>query len=229
MTNFTITNLIIEIITILSIISALAVITSTNPVIAIIFLIGLFLNVAIYLILMGLNFIGLSYLLVYIGGITVFILFIIMMIAPDMTHTVEVGTDYSKLLPLVFSVSVLFLILFLMLIPSFTVDLSSFELYNTINDFVFSVYNKIINIFNHEQDNYSFNLDVLNYLDSTFKIVFKDVLIYTETQPATVLHKNLQIQSIGQALYGNYAILLLASSVLLLLALVAPIILTKQK
>ena len=89
-------NLIIEILTILSIIFALAVITSTNPVIAIIFLIVLFLNVAIYLILMGLNFIGLSYLLVYIGAITVLILFIVMMISTEVVQTVYHGSHVAK-------------------------------------------------------------------------------------------------------------------------------------
>jgi NADH-ubiquinone oxidoreductase chain 6 len=135
-------NLIIEIITILSIIFALAVITSTNPVIAIIFLIGLFLTVAIYLILMGLNFIGLSYLLVYIGAITVLILFIVMMISTDILHTVEVGTDYSKLLPLAYSIAILFLFLFLITIPSFIIDFSSFEIYNLINKIILTVFSK---------------------------------------------------------------------------------------
>jgi NADH:ubiquinone oxidoreductase subunit 6 (subunit J) len=122
-------NLIIEIITILSIIFALAVITSTNPVIAIIFL-------------MGLNFIGLSYLLVYIGAITVLILFIVMMISTDILQTVEVGTNYSKLLPLAYSIAILFLLLFLITIPSFIVDFSSFEIYNLINKIILTVFSK---------------------------------------------------------------------------------------
>ena len=102
-------NLSIEILTILSVFAALAVITSTNPVIAIIFLITLFLIVSIYLILMGLTFIGLSYLLVYVGAITVLFLFIIMMISIEVVQTVEVGSDYSKLLPLAYAISILFL------------------------------------------------------------------------------------------------------------------------
>jgi NADH-ubiquinone oxidoreductase chain 6 len=142
-------NFIIEILTVLSIIFALAVITSTNPVIAIIFLIGLFLTVALYLILMGLNFIGLSYLLVYIGAITVLILFIVMMISTDILHTVEVGPDYSKLLPLAYSIAVLFLLLFLIIIPSFIIDFSSFEIYNFINNVILTVFNK---------ETYNFNL-----------------------------------------------------------------------
>jgi NADH-ubiquinone oxidoreductase chain 6 len=146
-------NLIIEIITILSIIYALAVITSTNPVIAVIFLIGVFLTVAIYLILMGLNFIGLSYLLVYIGAITVLILFIVMMISTDILQTVEVGTNYSKLLPLAYSIAILFLLLFLITIPSFIIDFSSFEIYNLINKIILTVFSK---------ENYN-----LNFIDNS--------------------------------------------------------------
>jgi NADH-ubiquinone oxidoreductase chain 6 len=146
-------NLIIEIITILSIIFALAVITSTNPVIAVIFLIGVFLTVAVYLILMGLNFIGLSYLLVYIGAITVLILFIVMMISTDILQTVEVGTNYSKLLPLAYSIAILFLLLFLITIPSFIIDFSSFEIYNLINKIILTVFSK---------ENYN-----LNFIDNS--------------------------------------------------------------
>jgi hypothetical protein len=91
---------------------------------------------------MGLNFIGLSYLLVYIGAITVLILFIVMMISTDILHTVEVGTDYSKLLPLAYSIAILFLFLFLITIPSFIIDFSSFEIYNLINKIILTVFSK---------------------------------------------------------------------------------------
>lgn len=56
------------------------VIISKNPVISVLFLIGLFLSISCYLILTGLNFIGLSYLLVYIGAVSILFLFILMLI-----------------------------------------------------------------------------------------------------------------------------------------------------
>lgn len=65
---------------ILIIISAIFVIISRNPIISVLFLIGLFLLVAIYLIIIGLTFIGLSYLLVYIGAVSILFLFILMLI-----------------------------------------------------------------------------------------------------------------------------------------------------
>jgi len=135
-------NLLLEFLTLISLISALCVITSTNPVIAIVFLIVLFVNVGIYLILMGLQFIGLSYLLVYVGAITVLFLFIVMMLSTEVVSSVEVGPNYSKLLPLAYSVAILFLILFLITIPSFFVDFTSGnlgrEIYSTVNSIIFN-------------------------------------------------------------------------------------------
>jgi NADH-ubiquinone oxidoreductase chain 6 len=136
-------NFVLELLTLFSLISALAVITSTNPVLAIVFLIILFLNVGIYLILMGLQFIGLSYLLVYVGAITVLFLFIVMMLSVDVISSVEVGPNYSKLLPLAYSIAILFLILFLITIPSFFVDFTNGnlgkEIYSTLNALIFSL------------------------------------------------------------------------------------------
>ena len=49
-------------------------------VISILFLISLFINVAIYLILMGITFIGLTYIVVYVGAVTILFLFVIMLL-----------------------------------------------------------------------------------------------------------------------------------------------------
>jgi NADH-ubiquinone oxidoreductase chain 6 len=60
--------------------SGLAVIISKNPILSVLFLIALFLFVSIYLILIGIYFIGISYLLVYIGAVSILFLFILMLI-----------------------------------------------------------------------------------------------------------------------------------------------------
>jgi len=56
------------------------VIISKNPILSILYLIGLFLFVALYLLLIGIYFIGISYLLVYIGAVSILFLFILMLI-----------------------------------------------------------------------------------------------------------------------------------------------------
>jgi len=62
------------------IISGVFIIISKNPIVSVLFLIGLFGGVASYLILLGLNFIGFSYLIVYIGAVSILFLFILMLI-----------------------------------------------------------------------------------------------------------------------------------------------------
>ena len=70
----------IDILAFTTLFSCLLVITSKNPVISVVFLISVFLNAAGYLILTGINFLGISYIIVYVGAITVLFLFVIMMI-----------------------------------------------------------------------------------------------------------------------------------------------------
>lgn len=70
----------LELLTLLAIISSILVIINKNPIISVLFLIGLFLAISIYLIMIGLNFIGISYLLVYIGAVSMLFLFILMLI-----------------------------------------------------------------------------------------------------------------------------------------------------
>lgn len=217
-------NLSIEMLTILSVFAALAVITSTNPVIAIIFLITLFLLVSIYLILMGLTFIGLSYLLIYIGAITVLFLFIIMMISIEVVQTVEVGSNYSKLLPLAYIFAILFLSLFLILIPSFGTEFNAIESVNFINTIIFSLYTKVTSIFNNNH-----SLEMINAL-SYNDIPLNNYTNYTVNQrPSGMFSEVLQIRSIGEFIYGPGAILLMLAGVLLLLAMVAPILLTRNE
>src|SRR5690242_21818963 len=67
----------LDILYIIAILLGIFVIVSKNPIVSVLFLIGLFLCIAAYLILTGLNFIGLSYLLVYIGAVSILFLFIL--------------------------------------------------------------------------------------------------------------------------------------------------------
>lgn len=70
----------LDIVYVVAILLGTLVIISKNPIISVLFLIGLFLSISCYLILTGLNFIGLSYLLVYIGAVSILFLFILMLI-----------------------------------------------------------------------------------------------------------------------------------------------------
>jgi len=82
---------------IIAIICGILVIISKNPIVSVLFLIGLFLSISCYLIMLGLNFIGLSYLLVYIGAVSILFLFILMLINVRIS---ELLTDTSNSIPL---------------------------------------------------------------------------------------------------------------------------------
>src|SRR5918992_6104437 len=87
----------LDIIYIFAILLGTLVIISKNPVISVLFLIGLFLSISCYLILTGLNFLGLSYLLVYIGAVSILFLFILMLINVRIS---ELLTDSINSIPL---------------------------------------------------------------------------------------------------------------------------------
>jgi NADH-ubiquinone oxidoreductase chain 6 len=95
----------LDIIYIIAILIGTFVIISKNPVISVLFLIGLFLNISSYLILIGLNFIGLSYLLVYIGAVSILFLFILMLINVRIS---ELSIDSLNSIPLAILVCYLF-------------------------------------------------------------------------------------------------------------------------
>lgn len=95
----------LDILSIIAILFSISVIISKNPILSVLFLIGLFLSISCYLILAGLNFIGLSYLLVYIGAVSILFLFILMLIDVRVS---ELLIDSINSLPLAILVSVFF-------------------------------------------------------------------------------------------------------------------------
>jgi NADH-ubiquinone oxidoreductase chain 6 len=70
----------LDIISVMSLLCGISIIINKNPIVSVIFLIGLFASISVYLILLGLTFIGLSYLIVYIGAVSILFLFILMLI-----------------------------------------------------------------------------------------------------------------------------------------------------
>jgi NADH-ubiquinone oxidoreductase chain 6 len=70
----------LDIINITALLCGILIIINKNPIVSVIFLICLFANISVYLILIGLTFIGLSYLIVYIGAVSILFLFILMLI-----------------------------------------------------------------------------------------------------------------------------------------------------
>src|ERR1700733_9696664 len=124
---------ILDIIAIIAIVSGIFVIISKNPIVSVLFLIGLFLSISSYLIILGINFIGLSYLLVYVGAVSILFLFILMLINVRIS---ELLSDTSNNIPLAVIISIAFNYPLYEILPygissfnSYTVDLN-----NTLND-----------------------------------------------------------------------------------------------
>lgn len=115
----------IDIVYILSTFFAICVITVKNPVISVLFLIGLFITIGSYLIIIGIGFIGLSYLLVYVGAVSILFLFILMLINVRVS---ELTSDSKNSIPLVFLVTLIFGNISYLLLPQ----------ENFINDKLFS-------------------------------------------------------------------------------------------
>ena len=101
--NYSVVNLI----SLTSILCGIFVIISKNPIVSVLFLIGLFLNIAGYLMMLGMNFIGLAYLLVYVGAVSILFLFILMLINVRIS---ELTSDSSNSTPLAIIIGVFFTI-----------------------------------------------------------------------------------------------------------------------
>jgi NADH-ubiquinone oxidoreductase chain 6 len=198
-------NILIDILAFGTLLSSILVITSKNPVIAVIFLISVFVNAAGYLILLGIGFVGISYIIVYVGAIAVLFLFVIMMINIKLTDILETGNQYTKNLPLALAIGSLFI----------------FEIF-TILPFTFNNVSAL-----------SYLLEILTNINS--------LLLNTEIYSLTTIFNNfntinvdvtftefIQIESIGQNIYTYGAILLIISSVILLLAMIAPIFISRS-
>ena len=194
-------NFLIDLLAFAALFSSVLVITSKNPVIAVIFLISVFVNAAGYLILLGIGFIGISYIIVYVGAIAVLFLFVIMMINIKLTDILETGSQYTKNLPLALSIGSLFIYEIYTIIP-FSFNNVSQDLLVKFNGFIL---------------NYEVSMN--DWVNTAFNPVIAD----------TALTPFLQIEAIGQGLYTYGASWLIIISIILLLAMIAPIFISKPK
>jgi NADH-ubiquinone oxidoreductase chain 6 len=105
----------LNVISFASVTCGLLVITSKNPIVSVLFLIGLFFNIAGYLMMLGINFIGLSYLLVYVGAVSILFLFILMLINVRIS---ELVTDNNNGVPLAIFIGIIFNLILYKLLPS---------------------------------------------------------------------------------------------------------------
>jgi NADH-ubiquinone oxidoreductase chain 6 len=184
-----------------AVLSGVLVITSKNPVISILFLISVFVNAAGYLLLLGVGFVGISYLIVYVGAIAILFLFVVMMLNITLSDIISVGREYTKNLPLGLIVGSLFVFEILRLIPGTYKEAGGLP------------------------------LGLFNYLNGLFLGIDSSSIgtgvhmTFTEAGADQLFTNFLQIESIGQGLYTYGSLWLLLTSVILLLAMLGPIVL----
>jgi NADH-ubiquinone oxidoreductase chain 6 len=122
----------LDFLSLFAIISGIFVIISKNPVISVLFLIGLFLCISSYLILLGISFIGLSYLLVYIGAVSILFLFILMLINVRIS---ELQAETSNSLPLAIIIGICFYSILSEILPFRSANIVNNELLGNILKF----------------------------------------------------------------------------------------------
>lgn len=245
---FNIKSILIEILIINAIISAILVIISKNPVISVIFLISLVLNSALFLVVKGMPFLGISYILIYLGAIIVLFLFVIMMINVRLTDILETGTQYTKNIPLALTVSGLFLYEFFNILPAVQAinsplfSLNDSILINLSKEFVIT-FNSIINN-GFSQMNSLLEKELLNsitaasfathvteqqqLLFNSYNLNITLPLISNINWPETLINNHTQIVSVAYSLYTYGAFLFLLLGIILLLAMIAPIYISKN-
>ena len=203
------TTILINILAFSALLSGVFSITSKNPVISVVFLIGTFVLSAGYLILIGINFIGISYIIVYVGAIAVLFLFVIMMINIKLTDILETGSQYTKTLPLAFGVGFLFIFIIFSIIK-----------FNFNNVPVLSIFlDKITYLNGLFSNHYLIKINLINSIvDNVYYSSSSDLLI-------TIFQ---QIEVLGHNLYTYGAILLITLSIILLLSMFATIIISKS-
>ncbi|BAL04879.1 NADH dehydrogenase subunit 6 (mitochondrion) [Aspergillus luchuensis] len=197
----------VDFIYIISILFGIFTIISRNPIVSVLFLIGLFVNIAGLLILVGYDYIGLSYILVYVGAVSILFLFILMLINIRIS---ELVSETNNDIPLAVITVLLFYFIIGQVIPSNLTD----------NTIVTSLSNSFSEVYNVQLDN-----EILNIIDLKQEIAYASSKSWDNS-----LIEFTHITGIGNIMYTNYSLWLIISSVILLVGMVGAIVITiKQK
>lgn len=184
------------------------IIISKNPIVSVLFLIGLFSTISAYLILAGVNFIGISYVLVYVGAVSILFVFILMLINIRIS---ELLNETNNTLPLGIVTVINFEYILGQVLPFNQVESSYInQMYSSSFEFFYSV--------EHGDE---FNYFIQNK---------QTLALASASNWDTTLVDSTDITSIGNIMYTSYSIWLVITSIILLLAMIGAIVITiKQK
>ena len=196
-------NFLLDVLAFGAVLSGILVITAKNPVISVLFLISVFINAAGYLVLLGVAYLGLAYLIIYVGAIAILFLFVIMMLNLRLVELIDTGQEYTQNLPLGAMIGLLFFFELLSILPV--------SLNMPLSNFLFDFWSKA--------NSTLLGIDAAETATSDVHVTFNPVVADNN------FTSFLQIESIGQGLYTYASLWLILAGVIFLLAMVGPIVL----
>ena len=167
-------------------------------------------SVAGYLMMLGINFIGLSYLLVYVGAVSILFLFILMLINVRIS---ELITDNSNSIPLAIMISI-------------------FVNINQLFPRVVGMPVMMVGGFHLMKKNYiDLKGEIQPYMDFDNSYTYmgydlNELFFVTSPSWDLKLAEAFHITSIGNIIYTNYPLWLILTSIILLLAMIGSILIT---
>lgn len=151
----------------LCLISAFLVVTSKNPIHSVFFLVFLFFNTAGLLILLGVEFLAMLFLIVYVGAVAVLFLFVMMMLNIKIS---ESSNSIYRYLPIGLFLSILFLFEIFIIVEG---DLNSIEMFRFTQAKYLSLENQFLNnVCWVDNVIASSNVDVIGSVLFTFNVYF---------------------------------------------------------
>lgn len=192
----------LDLISVIALFFGASVIVIKNPISSLISLIGLFGSISVYLIMIGLNFIGFSYLIVYIGAVSILFLFILMLIS---VRSSELLSNNVNSIQLALLIIILLNYSWTMLSPE-----HSSVIENPVSDKGFYFFDQ-------------------NNLISIYKKLMLSVLFVVSYSWDAFLLETSHITTVGMILYTVYSIWLYIASLILVLAMVGSIVITSPR
>ena len=183
----------------LTLLSAIMVIQSRNPVHSVLFLILVFLNSAGLLLLLGLDFFAMLFLVVYVGAIAVLFLFVVMMLN---VKSAEISEKRLRYLPVGGLLGLLFLVEIVYIVD---------------NDLIVERSN-LSALFIGQSQGSAISTPLYNTDKAPSVIQW-----YQLVEPYS------NIESIGMVMYTYYLLFFLLASLILLVAMIGAILLTMHK
>jgi NADH:ubiquinone oxidoreductase subunit 6 (subunit J) len=232
----------------LCILSGIMVIRSKNPVHSVLFLILVFCNASGLLILLGLDFFAMVFLVVYVGAIAVLFLFVVMMLNIKL---VEINENILRYLPIGGLIGLIFLFEIFLIIDSDLIPILGFpKKFSTdffLSSGLFNVFLTVLFLIKHfvflgkefsqtYADFCSFKTDLGEFLVQS-SLSFEKVIHSHQqisdpfffTQWSNLVNASSNIESIGVLIYTYYFYFFLVASLILLVSMIGAIVLTMHR